>query len=55
MSQSLILIDAVFPLNGGKSREGKKKKRERNHCGGGFPGAGPALLAVLQVAAVRYN
>jgi hypothetical protein len=25
MSQSLILVDALFPLNGGRRREGKKK------------------------------
>jgi hypothetical protein len=39
MSQSLILVDALFLLDGGRRREGKKKReREINHHGGGgFP------------------
>jgi hypothetical protein len=49
--QSFILIAAL--LLGGRRREGKKK-RERNSQGF-FPRTRPALLAVLQVAAVRCN
>jgi hypothetical protein len=34
MSQSLILVDALFLLDGGRRREGKKKrKREKLPCG----------------------
>jgi hypothetical protein len=29
MSQSLILVDALFLLDGGRRREGKKKRREK--------------------------
>jgi hypothetical protein len=40
----------------GEEEEKEKKKGERNHHrGGGFPRAGCALLAVPEVAAVRYN
>jgi hypothetical protein len=37
--QSLILVGALFPLDGGRRREGKKKeKKKKNHCGEGpFP------------------
>jgi hypothetical protein len=50
--ESLTLVDALFLLDGGRRREGKKKNC---HGGGRFPGTGPILLAVLQVAAVRCN
>jgi hypothetical protein len=62
--RSLILVDALFPLDGGRRREGKKSRKikgERNCCGrnccrgGGFPRAGPTLLAVLCVTGVRCN
>jgi hypothetical protein len=33
--ESLILIDALFPLDGGRRREGKEKNN--HHRGGGFP------------------
>jgi hypothetical protein len=49
----LILVDALFPLDGGRRREEKKKKspwREE-----GFPWAGPTLLGMSQVAAIRSN
>jgi hypothetical protein len=51
--ESLILVDALFPLDGGRRREEKKKKspwREE-----GFPWAGPTLLGMSQVAAIRSN
>jgi hypothetical protein len=44
--QSLIVVDALFPLDQGR-REGKKRERET--------AAGYALLDVLQVAGVRCN
>jgi hypothetical protein len=47
MLQSSILVTALFPFDGGRNREGKKRE--------GFPGAGPALLAVPWVAAVSCN
>jgi hypothetical protein len=36
---SLILVDALFPLGGGRRREGKKKEKEKenHHWGGEFP------------------
>jgi hypothetical protein len=58
---SLILVYALFLLDGGRRRRGKNKKkkkreRERNHCGGGgFPGAEPTLLVVPWFTAVRCN
>jgi hypothetical protein len=55
-SQSLILVDALFPLDGGRRREGKKKReRETAMRKEGFHGAGPTLLAVPWVAAIRRN
>jgi hypothetical protein len=45
MLQSLIVVDAVFPLDGGGKRETKKKKEREITMGEeGFPEAGPALL-----------
>jgi hypothetical protein len=57
MSQSLILVDGLFLLDGERRREGKKKgEREEITTGEeGFPGAGPTLLTVPQVMAVRCN
>jgi hypothetical protein len=50
--ESLILVDALFLLDGGRRREGNKEKKitmgEED-----FSGAGPALLATSWVAAVR--
>jgi hypothetical protein len=54
MLHCLILVNALFLLDGGRRREWKKKKKELRG-GIGFPGAGPALLAMPQVDAVRYN
>jgi hypothetical protein len=52
----LILVDALFPLDGGRRREGKKKReRETAMREEGFHGAGPTLLAVPWVAAIRRN
>jgi hypothetical protein len=50
--ESLILVDVLFPLNGERTREGKKKitMGEKD-----FPRTGPTLLAVSQVAAVGCN
>jgi hypothetical protein len=44
-------------LDGRRRREGQKKERERNVrvVGMGFPRAGPALLAVRWVPAVRCS
>jgi hypothetical protein len=39
----------------GEEKEKKKEKVKNHHGGGGFPGTGPALLAVQQVAVVRCN
>jgi hypothetical protein len=49
MSQSLILVDALFLLDMGKRRGEKKERKEREIIvmEEGFPGAGPSLLAVL--------
>jgi hypothetical protein len=36
--ESLILVDALFLLDGGRRREGKKKEKKKNcHGGGWFP------------------
>jgi hypothetical protein len=61
----LILVGALFLLDGGKGREGKKKeekerkkkRRKKKITMGkeGFSRAGPTLLAVQWVAAVRCN
>jgi hypothetical protein len=42
--KSLILVGALFLLDGGKRREGKKKEIKEKITMGeeGFPGAGPA-------------
>jgi hypothetical protein len=54
--ESLILVGALFLLDGRRRREQRKKKREKHHMGEeGFPRAGSALLAVQQVTAVRCN
>jgi hypothetical protein len=44
MSQSLILVDAAFLLDGRRRREEKKKQGEITVGKEVFPGAGPALL-----------
>jgi hypothetical protein len=50
--KSLILVDALFLLD----RERRKGKKNKLLWGEeGFPGAGPALMSVLQVSAVRCN
>jgi hypothetical protein len=41
--KSLILVDALFPLDVERRREAKKKIAMDEE---GFPGAGPAFLAV---------
>jgi hypothetical protein len=62
--EDLILVGALFLLNGGSRREGKKKenrKQERKKKKNidvekeDFPRPGLALLAVQCVAAVRCN
>jgi hypothetical protein len=57
MSQSLILVDALFLLDGGRRREGEKKKKGEKVAMGEehFPRAGPALMTVLWFAGVRCN
>jgi hypothetical protein len=58
MSQLLILVNALYLHDGGRRREGKrKKKKEREVAMGeeGFLGAGLSLLAVLWFTAVRCN
>jgi hypothetical protein len=50
--ESLILVDALFPLDGERRRKLKKKN---HHVGGECPGAESTLLAMLWVAAVRCN
>jgi hypothetical protein len=46
----LILVDALFPLDGGRREEGKKKKKREIAMGEeGSSGAGPTLLTVLRV------
>jgi hypothetical protein len=55
MLQSLILVDALFPLDRGRREKGKKGEKEIIVGEEGFPGAGPTLLAVPQVTAVRCN
>jgi hypothetical protein len=50
----LILVGALFLLDGGRRREGKKQEKEKITVGKeGFPGAGPTLLAVQWVATVK--
>jgi hypothetical protein len=53
----LILVGALFPLDGGRRRERKKKRKEEKIIMGkeGFPGVGLALLTVQWVAAVMCN
>jgi hypothetical protein len=46
------MVDALFPLGGGR-REGKKEKKKSGEEG--LPGAEPALLAVPWVADVICN
>jgi hypothetical protein len=51
--EGLILVGPLFPLDGEEEKERKKKKiAMRKEC---FPRSRPVLLAVQQVAAVRYN
>jgi hypothetical protein len=48
MSQSLILVDALFPLDGGRRGYwGVGKERKIAVGEDGFPKAGPSLLTVL--------
>jgi hypothetical protein len=55
MLQSLLLVDALLPLDGGRRREGENKG-ERNLIGeGGFPSIRLVLLAMPGVRAVWYN
>jgi hypothetical protein len=43
--ESLIPVDALFLLHGGRRREGRKKKKKKIAMREeGFPGAGSALL-----------
>jgi hypothetical protein len=44
---SFILFDALFLLDGGRRREGKKEEKKNTLGMESFPGARPALLAVL--------
>jgi hypothetical protein len=59
--EGLFLVGALFPFDGGgeeKEREkkrGKKKKKKITTGKEGFLGAGPTLLAVQRVAAIRCN
>jgi hypothetical protein len=57
--KSLILVGALFLLDGGRRRGGiiKNKKEEEKISVGkeGFPSTRPTLLAVQQVTAVRSN
>jgi hypothetical protein len=55
--KSLILVDALFPLDGGRRREGKKKEKEKkdHHRGGEFPQGLTLLAGCAVVAAVRCN
>jgi hypothetical protein len=53
--ESLILVDALFPLDGGRRKERRKKEKKIAVGEEGFPRAGPALLAVSWVTAVRCN
>jgi hypothetical protein len=41
MSQSLILTDALFPLDGGRKREGKKMREKLPWGRRVFPGLDP--------------
>jgi hypothetical protein len=51
--ENLILVIALFPPDGGKRRKERRKKIGMGKEG--FPRAGPALLAVQWIAAVRCN
>jgi hypothetical protein len=55
--ESLIMVGALFPLNGGRRRAGKKKEKKKKIAmvKEGFPEDGLTFLAVQQVAAVRCN
>jgi hypothetical protein len=56
--ESLILVDSLFLLDGGRRRGRKKKEKEEKKITmwkEGSPGAGPTLLAVQRVTAVRCN
>jgi hypothetical protein len=57
--EGLILVGALFMLDGGKRREKKKIRKEdrKKFTMGkeGFLEDGPALLAMQQLAAVRCN
>jgi hypothetical protein len=50
--KALILVGALFPLDGGEEEKERKKTAMGKE---GFPRAGPSLLAVQWVAAVRCN
>jgi hypothetical protein len=52
--ESLVLVDALFPLDGGRRREGKLEKNIAMEEEG-FPGARPTLQAVLWVTTIRCN
>jgi hypothetical protein len=54
-AESLILVDALFLLDGVRRREAKKKEKKITMWEEGFPWAGPALLAVQWFASVRWN
>jgi hypothetical protein len=45
--EGMILVGALFPLDGG---EEEKERKKNCHEEGGFPGAGPTLLAVQWVS-----
>jgi membrane protein implicated in regulation of membrane protease activity len=58
--EGLILVGALFLLDGRRRERKEKEKRKERRIKitmgkEGLPGAGPSLLAVQQVAAVRCN
>jgi hypothetical protein len=56
--EGLILVVALFPLDAGSRREGKKKEKKKKIITmrkDGFCRAGPALLAMQQVTDVKCN
>jgi hypothetical protein len=55
--KSFILAGALFPLDGGRRRKGKKKeKKEKNcHVEGGSPWGWTHLAGYTVVTAVRCN